>query len=309
MAEWGWSPIGNSESVGTYSRRFVWRYQGDRYRWEMELPRDHYTVHSKRPRVYDYGSYVADELTQGLFDGFCETVESISTKRGFDDREQVTFVARFVQSLPYTADDVSTDYRDYPRYPIETLVDETGDCQDSSLLLAALLFGLDYDVALARLDGHLGVLVYLPDAPGNVEHDGREFSYIEATGTGWDVGQLPESHENDYVRLQHVHDSPALYARWRARADHEWISCSGTVVNRGMAPAENVRIHLTLETKSGRTVAGVGEGCGRIEPGEEVRWEGSASVDGEGRFPVTPEWVLTDDERTHDHGTAPRKRL
>lgn len=309
MAAWEWSPFGDDRPVATDERRYEWYYGGERFEWEMDLPRAVYDIHSRRPRVYDYGAYIADEMTQDLFGKFCATLASIADERDLDRRELATLVARFVQSLPYTLDEVSTDYSSYPRYPIETLVDETGDCKDASMLLAALLFGLDYDVALARFSDHVGVVVDVPEAPGNVDVDGREYSYIEATSLGWDIGQLSEEYENASVELARIGDSPALYGRWRVDADEEGISGSGVVTNRGMGAAESVEFRVTLETDSGRTVAGAGGGWGRIEPGEAVEWSTSGVIDGEGWSHLTPRWLLTDENRTHDHGEAARKRL
>jgi hypothetical protein len=309
MAAWEWRPFGDERSVATDERQYEWYYGGERFEWEMDLPRAVYDIHGRRPRVYDYGAYVADEVTQDLFGNFCATLASVADERDFDQRERATLVARFVQSLPYTKDEISTEYSSYPRYPIETLVDETGDCKDASLLLAALLFGLDYDVAIARFSDHVGVVVHVPAAPGNVEIDGREYSYIEATSPGWDIGQLPPKYENASVELARIGDSSALYGRWRVEAGDEGVSGSGVVTNRGMGVAENVEFRVMLETDDGRTVAGAGGDWGRIEPGEAVKWSTTGAIDGDGWAHLTPRWLLTDGERPHDYGKAARKRL
>jgi hypothetical protein len=107
----------------------------------------------------------------------------------------VNFVISFVQSLPYTVDDVTTAWNEYPRYPIETLFDRGGDCEDTSILVAALLEGLGYDCALLILDedDHCAVGVDI-DAYGTYyEVNGVQYFYLETTGEGWEIGQQPDS--------------------------------------------------------------------------------------------------------------------
>lgn len=307
MTSWESVSFADTDASGTYDRRYAWDHDDERYRWEMSLPRDVYDTHSRRHRVYDYGAYIADGTTQDLFDGFCETVESISAEQGFDAHEQVTFVARFVQSLPYTTDDVSTGYNNYPRYPIETLVDETGDCEDASLLLATLLFGLGYRVALIEFDSHLGVGVDLDGAPANVEIDGREYSYIEATGSGWNPGELPSTYEGQSLDLHHVGDSPVLYGSWQATVENGWFSCGGSVYNHGLDAAENVQCYVTLEAHGDRTVAAVSDRWDRLRPGEEVGWQASTRIDESAL--VRPEWVVAAGDRVHDRGEEAQKRI
>ena len=61
-----------------------------------------------------------------------------------DDDEYLELMAVAVQSLPYDTDGTLTA----PKFPIETYVDGRGDCDDKSLLLAALLAREGYSVAL-----------------------------------------------------------------------------------------------------------------------------------------------------------------
>lgn len=307
MVRWESVSFDDTNAVGTYDRSFEWSYRDNSYEWEMQLPRSVYEIHSRRHRVYDYGIYIADGTTQSLFEGFCETVESIATDNGFDAAEKAAFVARFVQSLPYTLDSVSTGYDNYPRYPIETLVDETGDCEDASVLLATLLYGLGYPVALVEFDSHLGVAVAVPDAPGNVEIDGREYSYIEATSTGWNIGELPPSYRGESIDLHYVEDSPTLYVSWRGLVDGGSFSVAGSVYNHGMDTAESVQVYVTLETPGEETVAGVTERWNRIPADAEVEFSATVPVDHAGL--VRPVWVVAVDDQVHDRGEATRKRI
>lgn len=97
------------------------------------------------------------------------------------------------QGIPYVKDRDSVGKDEYWRYPIESLVDQEGDCEDSTILAAAILRRMGFDVAMIFTKGHAALGVAgLPGAKGHfVEHDGRDYMYCETTGTGWRVGQLP----------------------------------------------------------------------------------------------------------------------
>ena len=88
-----------------------------------------------------------------------ENVNPISYDYCFTSIDEVNFVISFVQSLPYIVDDVTTVGNEYPRYPIETLFDRRGDCEDTSILVAALLEGFRIRLCLtrAREDDHCAV--------------------------------------------------------------------------------------------------------------------------------------------------------
>jgi len=61
-------------------------------------------------------------------------------------RETIDFVGSFVQQLPYTSDRVTTPYDEYPRFPLETLYEKGGDCEDTAILAATILKEMGYDV-------------------------------------------------------------------------------------------------------------------------------------------------------------------
>ena len=107
-----------------------------------------------------------------------------------------TTVSCFVaacQAIPYSADLESTNNPEYWRYPVETIADGTGDCEDTSVLLAALLRRVGYRCSLFVFDDHVAVGVAVPDhLPGDhAVHDGVKYYYCETTAEGWHVGEVP----------------------------------------------------------------------------------------------------------------------
>ncbi|WP_435361082.1 hypothetical protein [Haloarchaeobius sp. DFWS5] len=144
-----------------------------------------------RPEFVDY------EMTAGFAPEIATVLARTARRHGFiDRRDQVEFLVDFVQHLPYVPDDLSKGFDDYTKYSLETLVECGGDCEDSSILLASVLqsppFG--YDAVLVQPPGHMAVGVYAADdSPGYYwERDGRRYFYVETTGVGWGIGDLPE---------------------------------------------------------------------------------------------------------------------
>lgn len=296
--------IGSGE---IYDREYAWEYDGHRFTWSLNLPEALYRARKNRTRIYDYGAYVADDLTQRTFRGFCENLESQRRTHGFTPRETAEFVARFVQHLEYTPDQVSTDYDNYPRYPIETLVDETGDCEDSSLLLATLLYGMGFQVGLLEFDSHLGVGVVIEEMRGNIEFDGTDYAYIEATDSGWEPGEVPRRYEGQAASLHRIDESPVVHAVWQAASQDDMLVCSGAVLNTGEGVAENVGFELTLTDGQGQCIETLWQEWESLAPGTEGRWRESVPMDSD-TF-VEPQWTLAIDRVIHDEGAGEGKWL
>ena len=119
-----------------------------------------------------------------------EAAQTYDLKRS----EVVNLVAKFIQTLPCTNKDVTTPYDQYPRYPLETLFEEGGDSQDTSILAAALLSRLDYDVVLFFFESqkHAAVGVNMPGTPGySWEYKAKRYYYLETMGQGPVLGDCP----------------------------------------------------------------------------------------------------------------------
>ena len=104
----------------------------------------------------------------------------------------MNFVLAFVQSIPYATDNASTVIQDYPRFPVETLVDNVGDCKSHSVLFATLSLMLDYGAVYINPPNHLAVGILGDDLSGTYwNYSGGSYYYCETTGSGFTIGQLP----------------------------------------------------------------------------------------------------------------------
>jgi len=189
------------------TRNYEWDYPHDYWNkqtwtWSLMLSCDLYNYMKQLPRLinhYDWAVYTVDPIVSQLATALKESAEN----EGYDSYQTVSYIMSFVQSLPYTADDVTTGKDEYPRYPIETLVDEGGDCEDTSFLLAGILKELNYGVCLIIPSGHVAVGVLGSEAlPGTYyELDGKRYYYCETTGSGFEIGECPDEHKNESAQL------------------------------------------------------------------------------------------------------------
>ena len=125
-------------------------------------------------------------------DKMIQQINDAASDKGYNQAQKLNFVIAFIQNLPYTVDSVTTPYDEYPRYLIETLFNRGGDCEDASIVVAALLDGMGYDVCLISLKGHMAVSVALAGVTGSYyEYGGEKYFYLETTGDGWQIGQVP----------------------------------------------------------------------------------------------------------------------
>lgn len=143
---------------------------------------------AKYQQILDgYVSYVTEERNYELVKTLARV---LAQKAPRDHRGRIEFAAAFVQeAIPYIEEE-----GEYPRYPVETLVDG-GDCEDKSILLAAILRAMGYRVALLFFEGnpgHMAVGVECPNCWGTYYlKDGVRYFYLETTSPGWSIGEVP----------------------------------------------------------------------------------------------------------------------
>ena len=64
------------------------------------------------------------------------------------DLDILRYIYAFVGQIQYAYDIDTTNFSEYPKYPLEMLYDRSGDCEDSSALFISLVEYLGYDAAL-----------------------------------------------------------------------------------------------------------------------------------------------------------------
>jgi len=179
----------------TVNQYYTWEYQNRDWYWNIPISLSDYVACTEESRPYTVNGYINMAKDSRNVSFINEMIEQINAA-GFSGSRKLNFVISFVQGLPYTVDNVTTPYDEYPRYPIETLFDRGGDCEDTSILTAAILHRMGYDVALLHLQDaqHMAVGVAISNVYGSYyEHDGKQYFYLETTGEGWEIGSIPPS--------------------------------------------------------------------------------------------------------------------
>lgn len=185
---------------GGYKLRFSGQTDGRAWDLSYYIYKSAYSQAYNEPRGRDYDEYVTVAQEEGIAGELATILNDEAERNGFSGkRAKADLVVDWVQSLPYVTDDVSRGYDEYPKLAQETVVDGSGDCEDTAILLAAILqadpFG--YDTVLIGLPGHMGTGIYGSDLPGYYwTYRGRRYYYIETTGTGWGIGDLPEPYQD-----------------------------------------------------------------------------------------------------------------
>ena len=181
-----------------YTREFSWDYGGNHWIWNLSIPVSLYYAYKavpdsirtqNGPAGYDMMVTTKDSYMQTLTEKLNETANQL----GYGPVDKVNFVLAFVQSIPYSSDLNTTGFEEYPRFPIEVLVDQTGDCDCKADLFATLTLSLGYGAVLINPPDHLAVGVLGDNLQGTYwTYQNQTYYYAETTGIGFKVGDLPD---------------------------------------------------------------------------------------------------------------------
>lgn len=180
----------------TAARIFDWSFKGIKWQWQIDVPLSVYkaAVSSPRPLEDNFGRNISGPDEDIFLGDIARQLYLTAVENGYSYLERVQFTASFVQAFSYISDVESTGFANYARYPVETLMDLRGDCEDSSLLLAALLDRMGDDVVFVAFPDHLGIgIAGDPQTSGTFwPYDGKEYFYLETTVSGWKIGESPQ---------------------------------------------------------------------------------------------------------------------
>ena len=101
-----------------------------------------------------YRAMVQDPAQDSLYAALLTETDKIRLQQKLSDDEYLELIAVYIQSLRY-----ETREQNPAKFPVETVVDRAGDCDDKSLLLAGLLSREGYPVALLLFgpESHMAV--------------------------------------------------------------------------------------------------------------------------------------------------------
>jgi predicted transglutaminase-like cysteine proteinase len=195
------------------------RLQASRSRYNEFLRRDH-NVCSHR----DYARFVRDGLTPEV-DETARQIRQASTRDRLGALGEINNVLAFAQSFRYVLDEVDKGVKEYPKYPLETLVEDKGDCEDHAIAAAACLLKLGHEVRLVYVSygsgaDHMALAVAGPDdLPGGYflrdSSSGTTFYYCEVSTDAssqnpnavvFRMGEVPEKEKSASMELVRILD-------------------------------------------------------------------------------------------------------
>jgi hypothetical protein len=209
------------------NREFAWYFAGEYWTWNLSIPTalyDDYTsvsdsVRSQIPLSnFGYFTTTDDSYMQSLV----EKINATATQEGYSPYQEVNFALAFVQSIPYATDLNSTGYQDYPRFPVETLVDNVGDCKSHSILFATLTIMLGFGAVFINPPDHLAVGVLGNNLEGTYwNYSGQSYYYCETTGEGFTIGQLPTQFDGQSAYVYSIDTSLQYTANFQYTSSAE----------------------------------------------------------------------------------------
>ncbi len=200
------TPIDNSSSA-SIGHTFSWVFNGYLYTWNISVDRNQYAQYRndgiQRSIIYTTQMDLVKSFVtprDQYITLIAKALNDSATGNGLNQAEEINYILAFVQSIPYSTDINSTGWNDYYRFPVETLCDNTGDCEDKSFLFASITDALHIPTALVLFDDHMGVGVACSQAYGTYyEEGGTEYFYCETTDSGWELGSCPSDYDKAYV--------------------------------------------------------------------------------------------------------------
>ena len=127
-----------------------------------------------------------------IIDDISSIISTMAQERGLTREGTINLVLSFVQSLDYAFDEGTAGQDEYWRYPVETLYEGAGDCEDMSFLFASVIEAMGYDVIILLFEDHMAVGVACAGASGTYYNlDGSRYFYCEMTASGWELGRAP----------------------------------------------------------------------------------------------------------------------
>ncbi|MEM3880795.1 MAG: hypothetical protein QXD19_03515 [Candidatus Bathyarchaeia archaeon] len=180
-----------------YERTFSFQFQFGlaSQKLHVSVPYSLYDYYAaENPKIVTDSDYAA-LVTPDVFKPLAECLRSATADSRRADEEFANAVLMLVHQIPYASGDI--------KYPVETLVENSGKCDTLSLLAASIMKagGLDVVLLYFKEAHHINVGVYLPYTPVGTwcwlpatgyKWNGRKYWIAECTAAmEWKVGDVP----------------------------------------------------------------------------------------------------------------------
>ena len=190
----------------SFTRYWKSEYDGYSYSVTYQINKNLYDFYRSKDRYgqstpNDCESYIKEAQSCAAADAVIAEFNGLRTKYGWSEWQEMQEVITFVQTMPYMTDSDFIGRSEYLKYPIETLYDGTGDCEDFSFLLACLLKRMRIGVCIIDYPQHVMIGIRVNAKSGTYFTIDDEKYYVVETTSRRKIGELPE----DYVGISAEH--------------------------------------------------------------------------------------------------------
>lgn len=184
-----------NNGTNTSTSNMQWTYGGYRFTTNFSFSHQAYQYYKNQSKTKSPVNYAQEFQNYRYLQEVASILKKDADQLGYTGKELVAYLTAFVQqNVAYTKDPYNNGY-DYPKYPIETLYEKKGDCEDSAILLVSLLKTFGFDAVLIQLPRHIAVGV-ASDGWGTSYYnfENKKYAYIETTSPNWAIGQIPKEY-------------------------------------------------------------------------------------------------------------------
>ena len=227
-----WSCDGKNYSLTLYMYGSDVNKYKEKYPMKQYEPEKYKMEDNTRMYLYYEGKDTDEAFSEYVQKFFCKdnyvTKLASDLKALYESKNGVTYsradyanyILHFVGKIPYVTDIESTKnmlydgfsgFEEYYKFPAETLYDQCGDCEDFSILYAALMKESGYDTGIVTLPDHMMAILALEDGPSDGKkftHGGKTYYFCETTSV-FDVGELGNDSSTgattDVTKINHIY--------------------------------------------------------------------------------------------------------
>lgn len=188
-----------TQVLADYSRSYtIHDTYGREMSYSISIPEDTYNHYLTQ----DHAVYSLNDYKRFVTPNMFENIATSIAQYAKTDLAFIQAALEIAQQIPYHtwADKLA-------QYPMETMVEDQGDCDDKSYVFASILLARGYYVILLHFEkakagglDHMAVGVAISDFKAEYtatywSHEGRKYYYCETTNEEWKIGQLPDDYE------------------------------------------------------------------------------------------------------------------
>lgn len=182
----------NDPSKSTLVRNYTWNYKGVQYDMTLNIAHTDFVGYRTSDITRSQGTNDHDRRFVTSDDAYVRQIAARISQlsAGMTDADKAGMILAFTQYIQYQYDQQSVGRDEYWKYPVETLVDHEGDCEDTSILFCAIAKQMGFDCCMILYPGHMaaGISVAGCTGSGVYTFHGKDYYYCETTAVDWAIG-------------------------------------------------------------------------------------------------------------------------